>query len=62
VYIGELGSDVIRKVDTSGIITTIASGTVRCWGWGLFGQLGYGNTNDIGDDEYPTVAGPVPLP
>jgi len=25
----------------------LASGNVRCWGWGLSGQLGYGNTNDV---------------
>ena len=24
-------------------------GSVRCWGEGEFGELGYGNTNDIGD-------------
>jgi len=37
------------------------SRTVRCWGAGYYGQLGYGNTNTIGDNEYPAVAGPVPL-
>lgn len=26
---------------------------VRCWGRGAEGQLGYGNTNDIGDNEVP---------
>jgi len=41
------------------------TGRVRCWGRGQFGRLGYGNTNDIGDDETPAsardvnVAGPV---
>ncbi len=33
--------------------------TVRCWGLGFRGQLGYGNTNDIGDDESPATAGAV---
>jgi len=34
---------------------------VRCWGAGANGRLGYGNTNDIGDNESPGSAGPVDL-
>ncbi len=37
------------------------SGGVRCWGLGLNGRLGYGNTTTIGDDEAPSTAGDVPL-
>ncbi len=37
----------------------LKDGSVYCWGSGFFGQLGYGNTNRIGDDETPTSAGPV---
>jgi hypothetical protein len=37
------------------------NGTVRCWGWGGVGALGYGNTNDIGDNETPGSVGPVDL-
>jgi len=37
------------------------AGTVRCWGHGGFGQLGYGNTNTIGDNENPATAGDVPV-
>jgi cysteine-rich repeat protein len=33
------------------------SGKVKCWGSGAFGQLGYGNTNDIGDNETPASVG-----
>ncbi|MDH3755069.1 MAG: hypothetical protein OEU32_14460, partial [Acidimicrobiia bacterium] len=36
-------------------------GAVRCWGTGTNGQLGYGNTENIGDDETPDTAGPVDL-
>ena len=32
---------------------------IRCWGFGLYGRLGYGNTNNIGDDEHPASAGDV---
>lgn len=39
----------------------LASGAVRCWGEGVSGRLGYGNADDIGDDEPPSVAGDVPL-
>jgi alpha-tubulin suppressor-like RCC1 family protein len=35
------------------------TGAVRCWGRGASGQLGYGNTEDIGDDELPAEAGDV---
>jgi alpha-tubulin suppressor-like RCC1 family protein len=37
------------------------NGRVRCWGYGASGQLGYGNTSNIGDDETPGSAGPVDL-
>ncbi len=37
------------------------SGALQCWGFGGFGQLGYGNMHNIGDDEAPAVAGTVPV-
>ena len=37
------------------------TGKVRCWGGNAHGQLGYGHTRDIGDDEAPASAGDVPL-
>jgi len=37
------------------------SGAIRCWGRGLSGELGYGNTNNVGDNELPQDAGDVPV-
>jgi cysteine-rich repeat protein len=35
------------------------TGAVRCWGSGMYGVLGHGNTQSIGDDETPAQAGDV---
>src|SRR5262249_29406613 len=43
---------------TCGIVD---NGTVRCWGENQYGQLGYGNATEIGDNESPGGAGPVDL-
>jgi alpha-tubulin suppressor-like RCC1 family protein len=37
----------------------MATGQIRCWGYGDGGRLGYANENWIGDDEHPEVAGDV---
>jgi cysteine-rich repeat protein len=37
----------------------LSDGAVRCWGNSTYGELGYGNTNDVGDDEHPWLAGNV---
>lgn len=39
----------------------LEDGSLRCWGDNSGGELGYGHTKAIGDDETPASAGPVPL-
>lgn len=39
----------------------LEGGDVQCWGDNQFGQLGYGHTERIGDDEHPDTAGLVSL-
>ena len=37
----------------------LEGGTLRCWGRGANGRLGYGNESHIGNDELPFTAGDV---
>ncbi len=37
-------------------------GAIRCWGNGGYGRLGYGNTDNIGDDDPPRQRRRRPLP
>lgn len=37
----------------------ISDGTLQCWGANVYGQLGLGNVNNVGDDEFPSSVGPV---
>lgn len=64
--------DVVPEISLGGrAVEVVAGGThtcalldtgaVRCWGDGSRGQLGYGNTAVIGDDETPEFAGDVPI-
>jgi hypothetical protein len=57
----DLGMNV-TSVHTSGSVHVCALGGVelRCWGRGTEGQLGYGNTDYIGNNEVPATAGSVP--
>ena len=60
----DLGAGRTAKAITAGDNHTCAlldDGSVRCWGLGQLGQLGYGNTNSIGDNESPASVGPVDL-
>ncbi len=51
------------QVSTSGYHTCAVSvtGSLYCWGSNEFGQLGYGNKDDIGDNEHPDSVGPVDI-
>ena len=39
----------------------LSTGAARCWGLNSSGQLGYGHTRNLGDDELPSSTGDVPL-
>ncbi len=39
----------------------LSSGSVRCWGVGSNGRLGYGDGENVGDDETPAEAGDVAI-
>lgn len=57
------GRALAAKID-SGPEHTCAildDGGVRCWGRGAYGRLGYGSSNDVGDDELPGSLGAVYL-
>lgn len=48
--------------DSSGhTCAVLAHGSVRCWGFGGDGRLGYCNTNNVGDHQTPGSVGPVDL-
>ncbi len=57
------GSAAAGRLDAGALhaCAVLADGTVRCWGFGANGRLGYGNTSTIGDDETPASVGPVNL-
>jgi alpha-tubulin suppressor-like RCC1 family protein len=68
---GQFPSNVIIQGNLTGLSSVRAggkhtcamlnNGAVRCWGDSTYGQLGYGNTFSIGDNELPFLAGDVPL-
>jgi alpha-tubulin suppressor-like RCC1 family protein len=58
----DVGGDVIQiSAGPNHTCAVLDNFNVRCWGNGTFGALGYGNTEDIGDDETPASAGDVSL-
>jgi hypothetical protein len=54
------GPAVAISVGAGYACAILDDGTLRCWGNNNVGQLGYGHTQTIGDDETPASAGPVP--
>lgn len=59
--------DVVRaavSISAGGAHTcaTLDDGSVRCWGKGAAGRLGYNSTANIGDNESPSARIPVQLP
>jgi alpha-tubulin suppressor-like RCC1 family protein len=57
-----LGGTVIQlSTGSSHSCALLDTGKIRCWGTNKTGQLGYGHTNNIGDDETPASAGNVPI-
>lgn len=56
----DVGGDVVQiAAGSTHTCALLSNGSVRCWGEGIQGELGYGNTNSIGDDELPSSAGDV---
>lgn len=57
----DLGGDTILQVAAGNEHTCArtSGGRVRCWGENVYGQLGYGHTAVIGDDELPASVGYV---
>jgi alpha-tubulin suppressor-like RCC1 family protein len=53
---GTVGQIAAGSQHTCAVLSTSKA---RCWGAGRTGSLGYANTNDIGDDELPAIAGDV---
>jgi alpha-tubulin suppressor-like RCC1 family protein len=55
-----VGGSVVQLASGQGHVCALLSGgRVRCWGDNTFGQLGYGNTAWVGDNETPASAGDV---
>ncbi|RKH21502.1 RTX toxin [Corallococcus praedator] len=64
--VSEQGSDVevggaVKNIVAGGHHTCalLDTGDVRCWGYNGHGQLGYGDTETVGNNEHPSVAGSV---
>jgi len=58
----DIGGTVVDLVGhTYHTCALLDTGAVRCWGLNSAGDLGYGHTNNIGDDETPSSAGDVDI-
>jgi hypothetical protein len=56
VNVGTQGTIVQLTAGDHHTCALFNTGDVGCWGSGTDGRLGYGNTNDIGDNEVPASA------
>jgi len=61
VDIGLDGAAVVLAAGLHHNCAVLDDNKVRCWGRNNKGQLGYGNTTNIGDDETPSSIVPVPI-
>jgi alpha-tubulin suppressor-like RCC1 family protein len=62
VQLGAPPGVTIAQIDAGSTAHTCArfsDGSAKCWGWNVSGQLGYGNTQTIGDDELPSATGMI---
>ncbi len=56
----ELGGTVIQMaLGPYHTCVLLSNEKVKCWGYGGYGQLGYGNTDSIGDNELPSAVSTV---
>jgi alpha-tubulin suppressor-like RCC1 family protein len=53
----------VKQLEAGGNSTCalLETNEVYCWGANFDGELGYGHTNNMGDDEAPTASGPVQI-
>jgi alpha-tubulin suppressor-like RCC1 family protein len=56
IVLGDTAESI--AVGANHVCALTSSANLRCWGYGAYGVLGYGDTYSIGDDENPEVAGP----
>ena len=57
-----LGAGVVSiEAGANHTCAVLDDATVRCWGYGMSGQLGQGNLDNIGDDEFPFMTNPISL-
>jgi alpha-tubulin suppressor-like RCC1 family protein len=50
---------VASQISAGGSTCAVVGTSVRCWGTNSFGELGYGHTDPVGDDETPDAAGAI---
>ncbi|MFW6086783.1 MAG: hypothetical protein ACODAG_06225 [Myxococcota bacterium] len=56
----DVGGSVVQiSAGSQHTCALLNEGNVRCWGDGEWGALGYGNTDNVGDDKTPAEAGDV---